>query len=183
MASQYPYPADKFALVGRVTRSHGLKGELKVRPFSGDTEGFEHYGRVALVAADGRMTDLLDIVRWRTQGKQVILKLATIDNKSEADLTAGMGVLCSRRDVPVAPEQDSGHELIGFEVVTVDHTIVGRIAAVSHTGAHPVLIVRGETEEFLIPLVDQIVVQRRESAVVIDPPQGLLDINRTELTR
>ena len=101
MASQYPYPAEKFNLIGRVTRSHGLKGEIKVLPLQGNTKEFYNYGRVALVATDGRMTDLLDIVRWRTQGTQVILKLATIDNKSEADLTAGMGVLCSRKDCQI----------------------------------------------------------------------------------
>ena len=178
MASQYPYPAEKFNLIGRVTRSHGLKGEIKVLPLQGDTESFENYGRVALVATDGRMTDLLDVVRRRTQGAQVILKLATIDNKSEADLTAGMGVLCCRHDSPVAAQQDRGLELIGLEVMTVDRKFVGRIEAVSHTGAHPVMIVRGEGEEFLVPLVDEIVVDRQESRVFIDPPPGLLDINR-----
>ena len=178
MASQYPYPAEEFDLIGRVTRSHGLQGEVKVLPLRGDAKGFENYGRVALVAADGRMTELLDIVRWRPQGRQVILKLATIDNKSEADLTSGMGVLCSRQDLPEAPAPGSGLELIGLEVITVDNQSLGRVEEISHTGAHSVLIVRGEQEEFLIPLVDEIVVERRESSLVIDPPQGLLDINR-----
>jgi 16S rRNA processing protein RimM len=178
MASQYPYPAEKFNLIGRVTRSHGLQGEIKVLPLRGDKEGFENYGRVALVAADGRMTELLDIVGWRPQGRQVILKLATIDNKSEADLTAGMGVLCIRQDSPDAPEHGSGVGLIGLEVVTVLNQRVGRVEEIRHTGAHPVLIVRGGEEEFLVPLVDEIVVERRESSLVIDPPEGLLDINR-----
>jgi hypothetical protein len=38
--------------------------------------------------------------------------------------------------------------------------------------------VRGNKEEFLVPLVDEIVVDCRESRLVIDPPPGLLDINR-----
>jgi 16S rRNA processing protein RimM len=178
MAPQYPYPAEEFSLIGRVTRSHGLKGEIKVLPLKGDVKDFEYYGRVALVATDGRMTDLLDIVRWRIQGTQVILKLATIDNKSEADLTAGMGVLCSRQQFPAPPEQGSGFGLIGFEVLTVDHKVVGRVEAVSHTGAHPVMIVRSQSEEILVPLVDEIVVEWCGSRVIIDPPPGLLDINR-----
>jgi 16S rRNA processing protein RimM len=177
MAPQYPYPAEKFNLIGRVTRSHGLKGEIKVLPLQGDTKKFYNYGRVALVATDGRMTDFLDIVSWRTQGKHVILKLATIDNKSEADLTTGMGVLCSRQEFPVVEEPGSGLELIGLEVLTVENEIVGIIEAVRHTGAHPIIIVRGNKEEFLVPLVDEIVVDCRESRLVIDPPPGLLDIN------
>jgi len=90
MAQQYPYPTEKYVLVGRVTRSHGLKGEIKVLPIQGSIVGLNNYSRVALVANDGRMTDLLDIVRWRPQGKQIILKLDTIDSKSEADLTVAM---------------------------------------------------------------------------------------------
>ena len=178
MAMQYPYPAKKFNLIGRVTRSHGLKGEIKVLPLHGDKEDFNNYSRVALVATDGRMTDLLDIVRWRVQGSQVILKLATIDNKSEADLTAGMGVLCSRQDVAVAAEKSPYAELIGFEVQTIDTKVVGKIEAISLTGAHPIMIVRDNGEELLIPVVDEIVVGRRDSTIIIDPPPGLLDINR-----
>ena len=177
MAPQYPYPAEKFNLIGRVTRSHGLKGEIKVLPLQGDTKEFYNYGRVALVATDGRMTGLLDIVRWRTQGRQVILKLATIDNKSEADLTTGMGVLCSRQEFSVVEEPGSFLEMIGREVLTVENKVVGIIEAVRHTGAHPIIIVRDNGEEFLIPLVDEIVVDCGESRVVIDPPPGLLDIN------
>ena len=179
MATQYPYPAEHFDLIGRVKRSHGLKGEIKVLPLRRDTGIFNNYGRVALVATDGRMTDLLDIVRCRSQGSQVILKLATIDNKSEADLTAGMGVLGSRQDAAIEDEISSDMSLIGLEVRTIDSEIIGIIEAISPTGAHPIMIVRDNGEELLIPLVDEIVVDRNDSAIIIDPPPGLFDINRT----
>lgn len=178
MAQQYPYPAEKYVLVGRVTRSHGLKGEIKVLPIQGSIVGLNNYSRVALVATDGRMTDLLDIVRWRPQGKQIILKLDTIDSKSEADLTVAMGVLCARQDSPEAMEEDSGSSLVGLEVVTIADLIVGIVENVSHTGAHPLLIVKNGQEEILIPLVDEMIVDRQESRIVIDPPPGLLEINK-----
>ncbi len=178
MAQQYPYPTEKFVLVGRVTRSHGLKGEIKVIPIPGSIDGFNNYSRVALVATDGRMTDLLDIVRWRPQGTQIILKLDTIDSKSEADLTVAMGVLCARQDSHETTEEDYGSSLIGLQVVTVADLIVGIVDDVSHTGAHPLLIVKNGQEEILVPLVDEIIVDRQESRIVIDPPPGLLEINR-----
>ena len=180
MATQYPYPADEYSLIGRVTRSHGLKGEIKILPLQRDTDEFKHYGRIALVATDGRMTELLDIVRWRVQGAQVIIKLDTIDNKSEADLTAGMGVLCSRQDEPVLAEMSPGEGLIGLEVQTIDTIFVGIIEAISYTSAHPILIVRDSGEEVMIPLVDDIMVDRQGSRIIIDPPPGLLDINRAQ---
>ena len=177
MTPQYPYPADRFELVGRVTRSHGLKGEIKVLPLEGPQQDFNEYSRVALVADDGRMTDLLDIVRWRIQGKLVILKLATIDSKSEADLTAGMGVLCSRQDRPIVEGDREVTELFGLEVVTVDGKHVGTVETISHTGAHPLMIVVSNEEEIMIPVVEEMIVDRQETRIIIDPPPGLLDIN------
>lgn len=177
MAQLYPYPADKFELIGRVTRSHGLHGEIKVLPLWGPPDIFENYSRVALVATDGRMTDLLDIVQWRCQGKQVILKLATIDTKREAELTISMGVICSRQET-AADGRSQRRDLIGLTVWTTDKTRIGAVSSLRHTGAHPLLVVDGDEEEFLVPLVDELIVAIDDNAIVIDPPPGLLEINR-----
>lgn len=178
MTQKYPYPAERFSLVGRVTRSHGIKGELKVLPLQGPNDDFKQYSRVALVAADGRMTEVLDIVRSRVHGRQVILKLDTIDTKNEADLTVEMGVLCLRGEMrPDAGETDDP-ELLGTEVATTDGTVIGSVNSVSHTGAHPLMVVQGDSDEYLIPLVDDIVVERTDRKIIIDPPVGLLEINR-----
>lgn len=180
MVLQYPYPAEKFDLIGRVTRSHGLKGEIKVLPLKGSTDTFRNYSRVALVATDGRMTDLLDILSWRIQGKMVILKLATIDSKSEADLTAAMGVLCLRSDsLQEDIDSDDFSELVGLEVTTPDSMVIGTIESVSHSSAQPIMVIVKDGEEFLVPLVDEMVVDRRENRIIIDPPPGLLEINRS----
>ena len=180
MALQYPYSADQFTLVGKVTRSHGLKGEFKVTPLWGPPDTFEKYSRVALVAVDGRMTELLSIERCRVQGKQIILKLDTIDNKNEADLIVSMGVLTSSED----QDQESDdfdqppHRLIGSAVFTTQGNRVGDLIDVSHTGGHPLLIIVNGTDEYLVPLVEQIVVEIDDGRIIIDPPEGLLEINR-----
>ena len=178
MAQKYPYPADRFSLVGWVTRSHGIKGELKVLPLQGQDDDFKRYSRAALVAADGRMTDVLDIVRSRVHGKQVILKLDTIDTKNEADLTVGMGILCLRGEMLHKDGESDDPEMTGIEVATADGTVIGTVASVSHTGAHPLMVVLGDSDEYLIPLVDAIVVERTDRKIIIDPPAGLLEINR-----
>jgi 16S rRNA processing protein RimM len=74
----------------------------------------------------------------------------------------------------------SGEGLIGLEVRTIDAKVVGIIEAISYTGAHPILIVRDNGEELMIPLVDDIMVDRQGSRIIIDPPPGLLDINRAK---
>ncbi len=177
MTRQYPFPTEHYDLVGRVIRSHGIRGEIKVIPLQGSVEDFEKYSRVALVAADGRMTDVLEITRSKAQGKQLILKLDTIDTKDEADLTVSMGVLSMRGRTRRSDSSPQRNDLVGLTVETTDKQVLGTIERIDHTGAHPLLIVRRGGDEHLIPLVDAIVVGHTEGTVIIDPPPGLLDIN------
>ena len=178
MTVQYPFPADLFNMVGRVTRAHGLKGEIKVAPFSGSTENFKRYSRVALVAADGRMTTLLDINQCRVQKKQVILKLDTIDTKSEADLTVSMGVLLSKEDRLEIENDPPGHRWLRFSVWTIDEKHIGSIEDIYHNGAQELMVIRSERdEELLVPLVEEMIVSVDDGSIIIDPPPGLLEIN------
>lgn len=179
MAPKYPYPADRFDLVGRVTRSHGIRGEIKVAVLQGSVDDFNNYSRVALVAADGRMTDVLDIERSKVQGKQIILKLDTIDTKDEADLTVSMGVLCLPSE-RCSSDSFPGDDLLGTRVTTIDNEFIGVTRRIDQTGAHPLLVVEKGGDEILIPLVEAIIVDRSGDRVVIDPPPGLLEINRED---
>jgi len=187
MAPQYPYPGDRYILVGTVTRSHGLGGEFKVKPMSlfmpyEPFAAFENYSRAALVAADGRMTELLDITRCRAQAKQIILKLDTIDSKSEADLIVGMGVLVLKKDLEAEQNDpaEQPHRLLGLQVFTTSGTGVGKIVDIGHTGAHPLLVINDGGEEYLVPMVDPIIAAVEDERVVIDAPAGLLEINRKD---
>jgi len=183
MSSPYPYPADRFTLVGSVTRSHGLKGDFKVSPRGPVTgpETFMNFSRAALAAADGRMTETLDIERCRVQGRQVILKLDTIDSKTEADLLVAMDVLVPCDD-HVSADTDTllPGTSIGTPVVTAAGSPVGEIVDIVDTGAHPLLIISDGADEYLVPLVADIVIDTTDARIVIDPPDGLLDINRDE---
>lgn len=177
MPTVYDFPTDAFRLVGKVNRAHGLKGELKVTPQSCTPEQFRQFSRLALVATDGRMTALLDVAGVRCHQRLVILKLATIDNRNEADLTAGMGVLLPADQLPDAGELLTPFDLIGLNVRQVDETeIIGTIVDSFDNGAQQVLVIRNGGKEFLVPLVDDIIVGIETDGMVIDAPPGLLDL-------
>lgn len=183
MIQTYPFPDGTYRLVGKVTRAHGLKGELKIVFFSGDPESLKQYSRIALVAMDGRMTTPLEIVGARRQGRLIILKLDTIDTRQEAELTAGMGVLVAIDHAK--PETDDGvlapHRLTGLPVRTEGSTAaLGVVVDFFDNGAQQIMVVDGDREEYLIPLIPQIVISVDAQGIVIDPPPGLLDINTVD---
>lgn len=173
-----PLPGDGCRRVGKVLRAHGLKGELKIVCLAATPDQFRHFYRVALAAADGRMTEFLPITSIRGQGKQVILKLATIDNRNEAELTAGMDVLIADDGPPVDPDHLEHYRLPGLPVRTSQTgQLVGMVVGSFDNGAHQVLVVQSGAREILIPLVPDIVVEATVHGILIDPPDGLLELD------
>jgi 16S rRNA processing protein RimM len=175
MSEQFSLPAGNVIRAGKVIRAHGLKGDLKIAPFSNLQEHFSTQSRFALAADDGRMTKLLRSERTRIQGKLIILKLETIDTRNEAELTIGMDVLLCRDDLDTDVAQ---MDLQGLSVrMKSTEQIIGVVVSCFNNGAHDILVVRDDSREYLIPLVDDIVVSFDDQELVIDPPPGLLDIN------
>jgi 16S rRNA processing protein RimM len=179
MSEQYLFPAHKYILIGKVIRAHGLKGDLKIIPFSYQPEHFINDSRFALIADDGRMTKPLRSQKIRDLGKQIILKLDTIDTRDEAELTIGMGVLLDRDDLSdIDAERVYPDQLEGLAVrVHSSAETIGVVESSFSNGAHDIIVVRQGRNEFLIPLVDEIVVSYDDTEIIIDPPPGLLEIN------
>jgi 16S rRNA processing protein RimM len=72
-------------------------------------------------------------------------------------------------------------DLVGCEVETGDGRPVGRVVGVLETGGTPLLVIAGHAGggEVLVPLSESIC-RRIDTAgkrIVIDPPDGLLDLN------
>jgi 16S rRNA processing protein RimM len=65
------------------------------------------------------------------------------------------------------------HELVGSAVTDVTGRVLGRVVAVEANPAHDLLVL---DDGALVPMV--FVVDQRPGAVVVDPPAGLLDVNR-----
>ena len=63
------------------------------------------------------------------------------------------------------------HEVVGAEVVDRAGAPVGRVTAVEANPAHDLLVLDGGV---LVPMV--FVVEQRDGVLVIDPPDGLLDL-------
>ena len=67
------------------------------------------------------------------------------------------------------------HELVGAEVRDRSGRVLGRVRAVEPNPAHDLLVLDDGT---LVPAV--FVVEHTPGVVVVDPPQGLLDVNRRD---
>ena len=155
-------------VVGRVGRAHGLRGEVAVR-FSSNRP--ERSAPGSVLYADEREL-VIDAARPH-QGRMLV-HFRGIDDRTAAEALQGLelsGAPLTGAEAALDDDELWVHEVVGAEVRDRNGAVVGRVVAVEANPAHDLLVLDGGA---LVPMV--FVVEQREGAVVIDPPDGLLDL-------
>ena len=166
--------------VGTVAKPHGIKGEIKVHPYSGDPALLPGYPVVTLAAPGGRRLEAHRVSGGRIQGREAILRLAGIDSREQAEALTGCEVLVDKAHLPpLAEDEFYWQDLEGRKVVTTDGRELGRVSGLLATGAHDVLVVTGRGREYLIPAIRELMTEFDDEAgtIVIEPVPGLLEMN------
>ncbi|NLZ16431.1 MAG: 16S rRNA processing protein RimM [Desulfobulbaceae bacterium] len=178
-AADQSSPAEPaFVRIGRVLRPHGLQGEIRVETYTARRENFLAFTRIFLASQDETKKKEYWVAKARLSGTALVLALADIDGIDAAELLRNQVIWLDSNDLPrLAPDEFYLHTLMGKEASTDDGIPLGRICAVLDTGAPPVLVLRHNTREFLIPAVAAFISQIGTDAVVFSLPQGLLEIN------
>jgi 16S rRNA processing protein RimM len=170
---------DDLLLVGRVARAHGNRGQVIVNLETDFPEERFQVGRTVLVGA-GENSVARKIREVRFHQGRPILSLEGVSTMDDAEALAGAGLWVSSLDLAPLPDGTFyRHDLVGCEVVDVRNAVVGTVAAVEGTLERSYLVVQGGRGEVLIPLAGEICVRIDPKArlIVVNPPEGLLDVN------
>src|SRR5262245_43103035 len=166
--------------VGEVLKPHGLTGEVKVRSLSDRTEDrFRRLRRCILWDPETDEREACRIASCRLDGDMVLVKIAGIDCPEDARRLSGRLLAVDRVEALPAPDGSFyPWQLCGAQVVTRDGRAAGTFVRVEPSGAHDLWVIAHEGRERLIPAVPEIVVDVSvaEQRIVIDPPEGLLDL-------
>ncbi|MDD3816389.1 MAG: ribosome maturation factor RimM [Desulfocapsaceae bacterium] len=183
MIDNFIYPAETYLLIGKVIEPHGLKGEIKIFSYAGQPENIRSYKKLFLVTLSGKISPAYSIEKCRVKGKSAIVRLASVSDRNGAEAITGMGVLILKEDLP-QPGQDEFYlyQLEGLTVVTVDGRRLGTVTNIMSNGAQDLLVVQDNNEEYLIPILDSIILRHDTEKIVIAPPPGLLEINSGDST-
>ena len=163
--------------IGKVLRSQGKEGRLKVRLYEKGLPG-PALSKVVLERPGGfREYDVEAVLFDRNSH---IMKLRGVDTLGAADALAGAEIYVAEECFrPAASGAYYEFQVVGSRVVTVGGTEVGTVRAVLPAGSATVLVVARGEEEIYIPFAEPICrrVDPDGRVIVIDPPDGLLDLN------
>jgi 16S rRNA processing protein RimM len=161
-------------LVGAITGAHGIRGEVKLRSFTADPAAIASYS--PLETARGAK---LEIARLRPQKDGFIAILKGVTDRNAAEALRGTELFVPRARLP-EPEEDEVyvHDLIGLAVHLADGSRLGEIVDVADYGAGDLIDVKvdGRKDTVLIPFADQYVLEADGERIVVDLPEGYLDV-------
>lgn len=124
--------------------------------------------------------ELYRVEFFRALNNYFLLKLEGIDSFDEAGRLVGAEVQVSETALS-ALEEDEYYQfdLIGCRIVTVAGDVVGQITRIIPAAGNDLLEVQRDNREVLIPFTEHICVKVdiKGKRIVIDPPEGLLDLN------
>lgn len=166
--------------VGEVLKPHGVMGEVKVRSMSDRTaERFRRLRTCILwdTGTDGR--ERCRVESCRVEGDTVLLKVEGIDSPEVARRISGRLIAVDRADALPAPDGSFyPWQLEGARVETRDGRLAGTFVRVEPGGGQDLWVIAHEGKEHLIPAVPEIVldVSVADQRIVIDPPEGLLEL-------
>jgi 16S rRNA processing protein RimM len=173
------------ALVGRIARAHGNRGQVIVNPETDFPEERFQPGAALFIERRGTV-EALTIATARFQGGRPVVGLTGVETMNDAQALAGLELRVPVETLRTLPDGTFyRHDLIGCRVETSSGAPVGIVEDVEGGAGGSRLIVTdaGGRGEVQIPLVADIcpVIDPVAKRIVIDPPEGLLEANARSL--
>jgi 16S rRNA processing protein RimM len=167
------------AAVGRIARAHGIRGQVIVNPETDFPEQRFRPG-AKVFAKRGPAVDALVVTTVRFQNGRPVIGFEGVQTMNDAETLAGLELRVPVEELAALPAGTFyHHDLVGCQVVTNRGEEVGTVEGVEGTVGGSRLVVAGARGEILIPLATEIcrTIDVPAKRIVIEPPEGLLDLN------
>jgi len=143
--------------VGRVTKPHGVMGEVRVQPWADSPEFLCQFKTLYL---DNEGSWAIKVERARPHKNMAIMKLENITDVPSALSLQNATLFINRDDIELPEGSFFIADLMGLEVRdAATGAVLGKIADVLDLPASNVYVVRGGEREIMIPAVDAFVAE------------------------
>lgn len=168
-------------VLGRLTRPHSIRGEIRVDYYADAPQLLEQ----PLQLRAGSTSRPVRVTAWRVWRDQLIVRLDGVDDRSAAELLRGQELLIDKALLPEPdPDEPYLHDIIGLPVLHAGtRAPIGVLEDVLYPAGQEVWSIRApEGHEILFPAVPDFVdgIDTDEGRILVTPPPGLLELYATD---
>ena len=143
--------------IGRVVKSHGVKGKIKVEYFGEELTRLLLYQEVFIEDNKDELKsyEILEVI---PQPPCLILRLKEIERIEEVQPLMGREVFVKRGALPPLKEGEYYWiDILGIVVETGEGKRIGRVKEIFPTGANDVYVVEGKKREIFLPATEEVI--------------------------
>ncbi len=162
-------------LVGIFGAAHGVRGEVRLKSYTGDPLAIADYPRLT----DESGKTKFKIVSARPIKDDIlVVRVDGVADRTAAEKLTNTSIYMPRADLPPADEDEFYHaDLLGLRAETREGALIGTIANVLNFGAGDILDVRPEIgDNLLLPFTKKVVpiVEIANKRVIVDMPEEVI---------
>ena len=149
----------EYLLIGEITRPQGVRGEMRVRPYTDDPMRFEDLDEVYVKRGDKYEARGITFVRLNSDDV-VIIRMDGVSDANAVEALRGEKLYVDREHAVELPEDaDFIVDLIGCRVTDDEGNDYGKITDVMQPGGNDVYVISGKRGEVLVPALKSVVIR------------------------
>ena len=160
-------------LIGKIVNTHGIKGEVKLYPY---TDDIDNLSKIKEVYFDENLNNKHKVKNCKIQKNMLIMKLEGINIVEEAAKLKDTNLYIIKEDISDIEDTYYIEDLIGMDVIDENENLIGTITYVFNTGANDVYEIKSvDNKEVYIPAIKDVVkkVDIKNKKMYIEMMEGL----------
>ena len=145
--------------IGQIVNTFGIKGIVKVKPFTDDINRFDNLKTVYIEKNNTQKEYEIEEVKYHKD--MVLIKFKGVDTVEQAELLRNAYLTISRDS---AEKLEEGRyyivDMLGLEVYTDEQVLLGTLEDIFNTGSNDIYVVKDKQgKQILLPAIQDVIKQ------------------------
>lgn len=166
----------KYLEIGQIVNTFGIKGMVKVNPFTDNIRRFDRLKKVYI--GNDKEKKEIEIEEVKYHKNMVLIKFKDINNPDEANLLRNKYLLVDREDED--PLEEGTYyivDMLGLDVYNDENELLGTLDDIYNTGSNDIYVVKNELgKQILLPAIKDVIkeVNLEERKIIVHLIPGLI---------
>ena len=163
--------------IGQIVNTFGIKGEVKVKPFTDDIKRFDKLKKINIEQKNSKKEYEIENIKYHKD--MVILKLKGIDQIEQAELLRNSYLKIDRNEEE--PLEENTYyivDLLGLSVYTEEGILLWILDDIYNTGSNDIYVVKDSLgKQTLLPAIQDVIkeIDIENQKIIVHVMKGLLD--------